>query len=199
MTHKAFLLVVISATLLTSLARAAMTIPVQSSQGKIEFHAVGRPSMIKVNGEGKGPDGTITITSAGAGASSKVSGDLTFDMTTLNSGISMRDDHMKNKYLEVGKFPQAKLHLTEVSLPEKWSAQTPVAKDVPFKGEMTLHGQTKPVTGKFDVSGDSAKMNAKVNFEINIAEYGVEIPVYLGITVKNDVPVEITLNDLKAK
>jgi hypothetical protein len=32
-----------------------------------------------------------------------------------------------------------------------------------------------------------------------MAEFGVEIPKYLGITVKNEVPVELTLNDLKAK
>lgn len=177
----------------SSLAQAATTIPVQASQGKVEFHAVGRPSMIKVNGEGKGPEGSLTIDGA------KVSGDLTFDMTSLSSGIGMRDDHMKTKYLEVGKYPKAKLHLTEVALPSKWSAKTPAAKDIPFKGELTLHGQTKPVAGKFDLGGDASKINAKANFEINIAEFGIDIPKYLGITIKNEVPVELTLNELKAK
>jgi polyisoprenoid-binding protein YceI len=190
---KALSLIILVLQLVSSHAHATMVIPVQSSQGRIEFHAVGRPSMIKVNGEAKGPDGTLNIDGA------KVSGDLTFDMTSLESGIGMRDDHMKNKYLEVGKYPQAKLHLTEVSLPEKWSAKAPAAKDVPFKGELTLHGQTKPVAGKFDLTGDAGKINAKANFEINIAEYGIDIPKYLGITIKNEVPVELTLSDLKAK
>jgi polyisoprenoid-binding protein YceI len=192
MTLKALSLVALATSFAAVTAQAA-TVPVQSSQGKVEFHAVGRPSMIKVNGEGKGPEGTLTLDGA------KVGGDLTFDMTSLSSGISMRDEHMKNKYLEVQKYPQAKLHLTEVTLPANWSAKAPAVKEAAFKGELTMHGQTKPVAGKFDLAGDASKMNAKANFEINIADFGVEIPKYLGITVKNEVPVELTLNDLKAK
>ena len=177
----------------TSLQAQAATIQVQPPQGKIEFHAVGRPSMIKVNGEGKGPEGSLNLDGT------KITGDLTFDMTSLNSGIGMRDEHMKEKYLEVEKYPQAKLHLTEVTLPAKWSAKTPVVKEAAFRGELTMHGQTKPVSGKFDLDGDASSLSAKADFEINIAEFGVEIPKYLGITVKNEVPVELTLHDLKVK
>lgn len=168
----------------------ALTVQVQPSQGKVEFHATGRPSMIKINGEGKGPEGILTI-----GADKKVTGELTFDMTSLNSGIGLRDSHMKEKYLEVEKYPQAKLKLTDVSLPETTGGKLPSVKAQPFKGELTMHGQTKPISGTFDLEGKTAK----ADFEINIAEYGIEIPKYLGITVKNEVPVELTLNDLQVK
>lgn len=171
----------------------AASVSVQPSQGKIEFHAVGRPSMIKINGEGKGPEGTLKLDG------NKVSGDLTFDMTSLSSGIGMRDSHMKEKYLEVQKYPQSKLHLTEVTLPANWSSKSPAVKDAKFKGDLTMHGQTKPIEGTFTIEGDASKMKSHANFEVNIANYGIEIPKYLGITVKNEVPVEITMNDLQAK
>ena len=183
------ILKLIAFTLVATAAQAA-TVSVQSTQGKLEFHAVGRPSMIKVNGEGKGPEGTLAI------AGNKVSGDLTIDMTSLTTGIGMRDSHMKEKYLEVGKYPTAKLHLTEVSLPEKWTFASPAAKDVKFKADLTMHGQTKPIEGTFALDGPAGKVKAVANFIVNIAEFGVEIPKYLGITVKNDVPIELTLNDL---
>lgn len=169
----------------------AMVVPVQADQGKVEFRAVGRPSMIKVNGEGKGPAGTLQIDGV------KVAGDLTFDLTSLTSGISMRDTHMKEKYLETGKYPESKLRLTEVSLPADW-APGREAKDRTFKGDLTLHGQTNPVAGTFDVSGTAGAMNAKARFTIDLSQFGVEIPKYLGITVKNEVPIELTMNDLKA-
>ncbi len=174
---------------------APTSIPVAASQGKIEFHAVGRPSMIKINGEGKGPTGILKVNG------SKIEGDLTFDMTSLTSGISMRDTHMKEKYLEVQKYPTSKLHLTEVSLPADWSLSKPEIKGRAFKGDLTLHGVTKPVSGTFDVSRGSSTgaLNTTANFEAKIDEYGVEIPKYLGITVRNEVPVTIQLNDLKAK
>lgn len=165
---------------------------VQADHGKLEFHAVGRPSMIKVNGEGKGPQGTLSI------VANKVSGDLTIDMTSLNSGISMRDEHMKEKYLEVKKFPEAKLHLTDVSLTPAWSLKSPTVKDVEFKGDLTLHGVTKPIEGKFELSGTESALTAKADFEIKMDEFGIEIPKYLGITVKNDVPVSLIMTDLKA-
>ncbi len=172
---------------------APVIIPVQADHGKVEFHAVGRPSMIKINGEGKGPAGQLTVNG------SKVEGDLTFDMTSLTSGISMRDSHMKERYLEVQKFPEAKLHLTEVSLPAGWSFAKSELKDRPFKGDLTLHGVTKPVTGTFDVKpGTGGMASATARFVAQIDQHGVEIPKYLGITVKNEVPIELQMNDLKA-
>jgi len=149
--------------------------------------------MIKINGEGKGPEGTLNLEGA------KVSGDLTFDMTSLTTGIGMRDSHMKEKYLEVQKYPQSKLHLTSVTLPASWSSKTPAIKDAKFAGDLTMHGQTKPVSGTFTLEGDASKMKAIADFDVNINEFGIEIPKYLGITVRNEVPVEITMSDLQAK
>lgn len=167
-------------------------IPVQAAHGSVEFHAVGRPSMIKINGQGTGPEGQLKVEGA------NVTGDLTFDMTSLSSGISMRDTHMKEKYLEVQKYPQAKLHVTDVSLPADWSLAKPETKDRAFKGDLTMHGQTKPVSGTFDITGGPDAFAIKARFEIKVDDYGVEIPKYLGITVKNEVPVELQMNDLKA-
>lgn len=171
--------------------QAGINIHAQADHGKTEFHAVGRPSLIKVNGEGKGPEGALQVEGV------KVAGDLALDLTSLTTGISMRDEHMKEKYLETGKYPQAKLHLTDVSLPADWvpGAET---KNRAFKGDLTLHGQTKPVNGTFDVGGPMNSMVAVARFTIDISQFGIEIPKYLGITIRNEVPIELTMNDLKA-
>ena len=168
-----------------------VTIHARADHGKTEFHAVGRPSLIKVNGEGKGPEGALQVEGV------KVAGDLTLDLTSLTTGISMRDSHLKDKYLETGKYPQATLHLTDVSLPPEWTLGTGT-KDRAFKGDLTLHGQTKPVNGTFDVGGTADSMTAVARFTIDISQFGIEIPKYLGITVRNEVPIELTMNDLKA-
>jgi polyisoprenoid-binding protein YceI len=105
---------------------------------------------------------------------------------------------MKEKYLEVQKFPQSKLHLTDVALPTSWTPATPTLAGAKFKGDLTLHGVTKPIEGTFDVSGAATAMNVKAAFTVMIDQYGVEIPKYLGITVKNDVPVSLTMHNLKS-
>lgn len=171
---------------LIPLSASASTVTAKPEQGKLEFHAVGRPSMIKINGEGPGPAGTLTV------KENKVTGDLTFDMTKISSGISMRDEHMKEKYLEVQKYPDSKLHVSELVLPGDFAAKG--AKQVPFKGDLTLHGVTKPMEGKLDLSPG---VDAVATFTVHMPDFNITIPTYLGITVKDDVPVELTMKGLK--
>ena len=66
----------------------------------------------------------------------------------LQTGIALRDKHMREKYLEVEKYPDAVLELpwSGVKLPE--DGQT-VEATAP--GKMTLHGKTKDVQVKYRI------------------------------------------------
>jgi polyisoprenoid-binding protein YceI len=112
-------------------------------------------------------------------------------LATLKTGIALRDTHMRDKYLEVGKYPEAVLVVPRsgLSIPDADGKQT--AGKV--SGSMTIHGQTKPVTinykakrvgaNAYDISGDT---------EINIKDYGIDAPSYGGLVVKPDIKVELT-------
>jgi polyisoprenoid-binding protein YceI len=156
------------------------------STGGTAFHAVGRPSAIKINGTGASPKGSVVWTSDG-----KVNGTLLLDLESLDTGISMRTHHMKEKYLEVGKYPQAKLMISEVSIPAKDFGTDFKEPDATFKGSLLLHGITQPVSGKFSFEqhGPSAVIHAE--FNVKITDYQIPVPVFAGITVADDVSLVI--------
>jgi polyisoprenoid-binding protein YceI len=54
---------------------------------------------------------------------------------------------------------------------------------------LSLHGQTRPVTVHYSAKGDGAGMATQGRFHINMNEYGITVPSYLGVTVKPDVDV----------
>ena len=56
-------------------------------------------------------------------------------------------------------------------------------------GTVTIHGQTKPAAVHYDVKGDGAGFAAHGLVHINMNDFGITVPVYLGVTVKPDVDV----------
>lgn len=167
---------------------AAHAAVMQPTKGHVEFLAIGKPSAIKIRG--KGDD----LKSELQWSDQKVSGKFTFNMDSFNTGIELRDSHMKEKYLETGKFKTAELDLKPVAL-----AQDPCKEDIklekaPFEGTLKLHGVEKPVKGEFDVKASKGEGQAQVRFDINNTDYAIEIPVYLGIKVADKVENTVELN-----
>ena len=150
--------------------------------GSTKFLAVGRPSLLKIRGEGKGPQGDLQISDG------SVTGDLKMDITSFTTGIDMRDHHMKEKYLEVEKFPSATLTVKKASIGDASS----LPKDIDFEGDLTLHGVTQPVKGKAHVEKDGANFSFNATFPVKITDHKIDIPSYGGIKVADEVTVEVS-------
>jgi polyisoprenoid-binding protein YceI len=145
-------------------ATAGKTMSVES--GTVDFLAVGRPSFLKVKGEGAVPTGKVTV------VGDKAAGEF-------KTGMEKRDEHMKNT-LEVEKYPSAIIRFKDV-----------VLKDGAAKGtipaELELHGQTKPVA--LEAEFKDGKATGK--FQIKLSEFGIKPPSFAGITIKDEVDVNI--------
>jgi polyisoprenoid-binding protein YceI len=111
---------------------------------------------------------------------------VTVTLTDIATGISLRDNHAK-KYLEVEKFPTTTLQVKKAALkiPEGAGPLEGSAT-----GAYTLHGVTKDLP--FTYKGSCAKDGTcavEGSMNINMKDFGVQVPSYLGITVKPDVVV----------
>ena len=149
--------------------------------GSTKFLAVGRPSLLKIRGEGKGPQGDLQV------ADGQVTGELKVDIASFNTGIDMRDHHMKEKYLEVEKFPTATLAIKKATIGDTAS----LPKDIDFEGELTLHGVAQPVKGKAHVEKQGADFTFTANFPVKITDHKIDIPTYGGIKIADEVTVEV--------
>lgn len=150
----------------------------QPQNSKIEFEAVGRPSMMKVKGKGASADGQLAV------ENNLVSGLLKVDLAKLDTGIELRNEHMKDKYLEVQKYPTAELTLNPIQLPADWDLGKPYENS--FTGKFKLHGVEQPISGKFKIQSNQA---LSAQFEIKLSDYKIDIPSYLGVTIADVVKV----------
>jgi polyisoprenoid-binding protein YceI len=107
-------------------------------------------------------------------------------LTNIDTGMGLRDKHTKEA-LEVTTYPTAKLDVARSAL--KFDTGSGDAK-----GKLTVHGQTKDVTFHYDAkkNGDTLDVTGKV--DINVDDYGIKRPSYLGVTVKPDITINTTFS-----
>jgi polyisoprenoid-binding protein YceI len=176
-----------SAALLTAVTASLMAFSVTADaaihnarESEVVFHATG-PAGLKIEGKTK----DLKVNEEG--------GKILFvvPLAGVDTGISLRNKHMTEKYLEVAKFPAAKLTVerSALRLPEEGKESAGKAP-----GTMEIHGVSKPVEVTYKARRAGSGYNVEGSVKLSIKAFGIEIPSYMGVTVKDDVEV-----DLKAK
>jgi polyisoprenoid-binding protein YceI len=128
-----------------------------------------------------------SLTSNGA----HIDGTVVVDLKTLDTGISLRNEHMRDNYLEVGKgagYDTAAL--TGIDL-KGLNGDAPEGKGS-FSGMLTVHGVTRSVSGSAEVRKAGSGVRVKASFPVNLPDYNIPEPRYLGVGVKNTVQVDVT-------
>lgn len=161
-----------------------------ATEGRTEFFAVGKPAMIKINGEANGPEGTLTANK------NTLTGMVKVDLNNLTTKIDLRDDHMKNKYLEVSKYPEATLEIVNLQLPTDFATLSDKETEVPFTGKFTMHGKTSDVTGTAKVARIAKHVAGRAEFVFKITNHLDTLPSWLGVKVAEDVTVKVQLKGL---
>jgi polyisoprenoid-binding protein YceI len=110
---------------------------------------------------------------------------ITVPLANLDTGIGLRNEHTK-KALEVGTYPTTTLAVARATL--KFPAAGAESSG-DARGSLTLHGQTKDVTFHYSARLDGDTVSVKGTSKINVDDFGVKRPSYLGVTVKPDVDV----------
>jgi polyisoprenoid-binding protein YceI len=132
--------------------------------------------------------GTLT---ASAARPSALDGSLAVDLRTVDTGIALRNEHLREKYLEVDKgagYEQAVL--SDVVL-QGLGADAPAGKGS-FTGSLMLHGVKKPVTGPVEIRQAGTGWRVRASFPVNLPDYNIDKPRYLGVGVKDTVQVSVT-------
>jgi polyisoprenoid-binding protein YceI len=123
-------------------------------------------------------------------ATTALAGELSVELKTLDTGISLRNQHMLDNYLEVQKgegFETAVLSNIDVG---------PLTAGVTdghgrFTARLHLHGTTQSVAGHATMSERGSAVRVEASFPIRISDYAIADPRYLGVGVKNEVVVRV--------
>ena len=115
-----------------------------------------------------------------------VNGAIVMKADSFETGISMRDRHMREKYLQADKYPVITLDITGAQLPEKGVGEFDV------DGTFECHGVKKPAKLHVKVSdAGGGVLKATSAFPIDITQYGIEQPKFA--VVKMETTVDVTV------
>lgn len=180
MQRREILSITAASTILLSLSTPVVAALSSPSDAHVSFEAAG-PAGMKI--DGNTPELTV-----GDNAGNIV---ITVPLGNLTTGIGLRDHHMKEKYLEVQKYPATTLTIPRSALKFPQSGQE-AESDV--NGTLQLHGQPRPVSVHYSAKGDGAGYGVRGRFHVNMNDFGITVPVYLGVTVKPDVDVNASFH-----
>ncbi|MBN8538373.1 MAG: YceI family protein [Deltaproteobacteria bacterium] len=102
---------------------------------------------------------------------------ITVDLKSLTTDMGLRDDHMKKKYLEVDKYPEATLTLGK-------------GKAGKGEGKLKFRGIEKEIKGTYKVI-DNKEVEAQ--FDLNMADFKISGIRYMSMGVKDIVNVTVTV------
>lgn len=160
-------------------------------KGHTEFVAIGKPAMLKIRGESQGPQGQLILKDA------KVSGNIKIDLKELKTGIDLRDEHMKKKYLQVETYPTAELTLQELALPIKVAEIKKKLTGQKFTALLKLHGVNKPVEGTYDVEPQGKNLKVRASYNLKLSDFNIDIPSYAGLKIADSVDIETSFEVLQ--
>lgn len=117
--------------------------------------------------------------------------DFYVDLNTITTGITLRDEHMRETYLETRKFPFAEF----TGVLRNFNSARKDTQQVQVVGKFTIHGVTKDriINGKLIVSGNSAYVDAA--WDVNLKDHNIEIPklMFLKLAEVQKVRIEAVL------
>ena len=113
---------------------------------------------------------------------------ITVPLANLTTGIALRDRHMREKYLQVQNYPNATLKVDRASV--KFPAPGAESSG-DAQGTMAIHGKTHPVSFHYTAKKEGAGYAVSGSVHLDMKDYGIDVPSYLGVTVKPDVDVAV--------
>lgn len=159
MSMKHYFLVPITSLLLVANAQA-------KPEATLTFKMSPMGSFIATTSEVKGFAKMVGTKVIGEGISVPISG--------LDAGMPVRTKHMKEKYLEMEKYPEAKLIKAE-------------GENGKGTGIIEVHGVQKPIQGEYKIEKDELV----AEFTVKINEHGIAKVNYLKLGVKDEVKVMV--------
>lgn len=126
---------------------------------------------------------------------SRLAGAIEVDLQTLDTGIGLRNSHMRDNYLEVGRgdgFERAVL--SDIVL--GGDAATAIGTTT-FAATLLVHGVRKPVNGQARIARTGGAVRVDASFFVNLPDFGIAKPRYLGVGVKDQVQVKVSFGSVQ--
>lgn len=144
------------------------------------------------------------VVTQGVGRTNQVAGELVITQTSITtasfevevasitSDNSLRDGQIRGRIMNTAEFPTARFSLTAPielgAIPQSGEQITATAV-----GELTLHGETRPVTFQVTAQHSNTRIGVLGEITVVFADYRITNPSISGITVEDEGLLEFVL------
>ena|SRR5579872_6061938 len=157
------------------------------SRNVAQFHA--EDSYDAFDGRTDKVSGTIVADPANPQAASV---DVSVNMASLDTENSLRNHEMRDRYLEVSKYPAATFKSVSVAAPPSISLNQPAG--IRVTGDFTLHGIAKRMTIPVHVTLlPDGRVHVTSDFIVHMPDFGIDVPHNVLVVVNDDIPVKLDL------
>jgi polyisoprenoid-binding protein YceI len=137
----------------------------------------------QVNGDTKRTTGTILADAANVAASSV---EVSVELGTIDTGVKLRDQHIRDEFAEVSRFPHATFKSVSISGASTAPLNQPV--EINVTGDFQLHGVTRRLSVPMRVvlvpeteltrsqRGPGDWLHATGRFSIKLSDFGIHVP-----------------------
>jgi polyisoprenoid-binding protein YceI len=127
----------------------------------------------------------------GAAAGEPLEGTLIVDLGDLDTGIALRNEHLRNNYLEVGRGPEFARAVMSAVRVSGMDVSAPRGRGT-FDAMLALHGVTRAVRGQVEIRRAGQARRVQASFPVVLKEFGIAEPRYLGVGVRDEVTVQVS-------
>lgn len=165
----------------------AQDLMVQTDTVKVDFFAIGQPSFLKIHGKSEQLNGKIQI------KNKKLTASFQFPLNTLNTGIKLRDKHMKKKYLETKAHPNAVFEVKSWDIPNADQLFS-TGLDTTLSGTLTIRKIPQKVDVQLQLTPEGKNLKVLAKLKTKISDFNIELPSFMGITVAEDIDLQIAFD-----
>jgi len=94
------------------------------------------------------------------------------DLNTLDTGIGLRNRHMRENYLETEKYPLAQFRGKIIKADKIGENRYKVV----IEGTMSIHGVSRPMTAEGTIQKNGDFYHIQSNFDVKLSHFSIEIP-----------------------
>lgn len=127
------------------------------------------------------------------------------DLASLETGIGLRNKHMRENHLETDQFPEAVFVLSKVEAPDGGDLTDGQPEELLLEGEFSIHGITQTINITANVTyhteTDLTKkrmpgdlLHIKTRFEVLLEDYQIKRPEFLFLKLSEKQLVKIDIH-----
>tara|TARA_B100000586_G_C19977345_1_gene370430 strand:+ start:167 stop:631 length:465 start_codon:yes stop_codon:yes gene_type:complete len=130
----------------------------------------------------------IGIVEFNANRTQLIKAKLEVKVDTIKTGMSMRDQHMHNNYLEAKKYPSIVYTTENLPFNPNNSSSNKII------GKFSIHGKEKAAVADIKVTHVSQnKIILEGKFTLNILDYGIKQPKFMVVEMKPNIEIELLI------